>query len=107
MAWLPTLLVVLGLHQGATTVGQHHICPARGYAVPGVGIKHPPSYAFDYTQLIGEPLILANATAGIHGCVLRVVKRDGHPVAAVTQEYLSNRIDVWVSGGLVTHTGIG
>jgi hypothetical protein len=61
----------------------------------------PPRGVFDATAVVGEPLAAAEAEAGIEGCSVREVIRDGEGLA-VTEDYRPDRVNVATRDGDVT-----
>lgn len=61
----------------------------------------PPRGVFDATAIVGESLDLAERSARVEGCSIRVVERDGKPLA-VTDDFRPDRVNVVVEDGEVT-----
>jgi hypothetical protein len=63
--------------------------------------------AFDAQQVVGESVQGAERLAERHGCSVRVIERDGEPLAG-TDDLVPSRINVVVENGLVTQVaGVG
>lgn len=60
-----------------------------------------PQGVFDATAIVGDPYLEAEKAAVAKGCDLRVVERDGEPLA-VTQDFRPDRVNVVVKDGDVT-----
>ncbi len=66
----------------------------------------PPQGVFDATATIGEPIAKAQAAAREKGCEIRIVIKDGKPLA-VTDDYRPDRVNVATVNDKVTRiTGI-
>jgi hypothetical protein len=85
------------------------LCPmeATGKEVSGVPQYRPAADAFDTSELIGQSLEDAGATAGDHGCHLEVSKQDGAGVPVPT-DIDPTRIYVFTEDDVVTEIeGVG
>jgi hypothetical protein len=60
----------------------------------------PPQGVFDATAVVGDGLGAATQAAADQGCEVRVVVRDGRPLA-VTEDYRPDRVNVVVRDGEV------
>ena len=74
-----------GAEPGSFAYGQTRMCPAND------------SSGFNAKKLRGRRLIVARELALRYGCSLRVVERNGRPLA-VTDDLRRNRINVGVRG---------
>lgn len=61
----------------------------------------PPRGVFDATEVIGEPIAPARRAARSEGCSIRVVERDGRPLAA-TDDFRPDRVNVATEQRLIT-----
>ena len=85
-----------------TRVG--HACEVRVRRPTGPALRCPPEAAaqIDTNRLVGMKLTEAEALAGRFGCLVRVVRLDGE-WQLVTDDYRTDRINVWVEDDSITH----
>ena len=80
------------------------VCYAEIHRAKGLAkqfMRVPCRNRFDVRQLLGLKLSAAERRAAQHALQVGVVERDGHDLAHDAM-YLSNRVDVVVSSGVVT-----
>jgi len=65
----------------------------------------PAPHSFDTRTLLGLSAATASNVARRHGCLWRVVRRNGHGVP-MTLDARTNRVNVSVDHGVVVATGV-
>jgi hypothetical protein len=65
----------------------------------------PGAGSFDTRTLLGLKESAATADAQRHGCTVRVIERDGHKFGLLA-DFISDRVDVVISSGIVTSVGV-
>lgn len=84
-------------------------CPTRSDVTDPVAhlgsSNRATSGSFDTRNLLGLTVQKATDVARAHGCLLRVIQRNGHGLI-ITADALTDRVNVSVDHGTVTATGV-
>lgn len=97
-------LVMAGCGDDGVTLGSTAATGGTGTTVAGDTSDCPPSEkqpTFPVRDIVGVELVAAQTVAGDNGYQLRTIWIDGQPQVA-TNDYIDNRLNVAVRGGLVT-----
>jgi hypothetical protein len=65
----------------------------------------PGEQSFDTRSLLGLTEEQASATVSRHGCILRVIERDGRKFA-LRADFRGSRVNVGITRGIVTSVGV-
>jgi hypothetical protein len=78
--------------------------PSNPVAIRALGLRQG---TLDVRYLLGIQEQDARMIVAAAGCIVRVIKKDGKEVGPILMNWVSIRVDLWITRGIVGNVGVG